>query len=542
MMNRSDAGQLQYFRSPVDGRLHPYAVCATDAGPEPKPLLIEVSPGAMSDLPGAVGLTEEMAAIAADSGRSCVVLRPTGRGPGSVYQNYGEVDVLEAIDHVAGHHAIDRDRISITGASMGGAAVWYLVSHYPDLFAAAAPFCGYCDYRLWEKPGGLSFHMHPWEEASWQSRSAAFLVDNLRHTPLWIVHGEWDRAVGGGVPVAHSRQMAELLAERAFPHTYTEVPATGHDCRTPEIWQRVIPWLLDQRRPESPAHVSLVAHTLRHNRCHWVEIDQLAGNDSPGEVEARRSGDRLTVTTEGVRALSLGPMEAGAAPELVLDGQHLGRLDPGRRQSFRRRPDGAWERGALPPSQKRHECSGPMGDLFFDGLLLVPGTAGSEEEGFFNEWVAGHAAAYFRSRNGGVHRGGIMGQNTVDLPIVRDAELTAEDRDGHNLVLYGTPASNSVMAEFTEHLPVAFEDGAVRLGGRLYRGEGAAVFALFPHPRHPRRYVAVHGGATPDAVCWGSHLDMQLLPDYLVYAGGEVLDWGFWDNDWSSIQPVMKSR
>ena len=176
-----------------------------------------------------------------------------------------------------------------------------------------------------------------------------------------------------------------------------------------------------------------------------------------------------------------------------------------------------------------------MGDLFFDGLLLVPGTTGSEGEGFFNEWVAGHAAAYFRSRNGGVHRGGIMGQNTVDLPIVRDADLTAEDRDGHNLLLYGTPASNSVMAEFAEHLPVAFEDGGVRLAGHLYQGDGAAVFALFPHPRNRGRYVAVHGGATPDAVCWGSHLDMQLLPDYLVYAGGEVLDWGFWDNDWRAM-------
>jgi hypothetical protein len=32
-------------------------------------------------------------------------------------------------------------------------------------------------------------------------------------------------------------------------------------------------------------------------------------------------------------------------------------------------------------------------------------------------------------------------------------------------------------------------------------------------------YVAVHGGATPDAVTWGSHLDMQLLPDYIAYNG-----------------------
>ncbi|MCE2450286.1 MAG: prolyl oligopeptidase family serine peptidase [Candidatus Latescibacteria bacterium] len=93
-----------------------------------------------------------MAAIAAAGGHSCVVLRPTGRGPGSVYQNYGEVDVLEAIEHVAAHYAIDRARISITGSSMGGAAVWYLTSHYPDLFAAAAPFCGYCDYRRPDLP------------------------------------------------------------------------------------------------------------------------------------------------------------------------------------------------------------------------------------------------------------------------------------------------------------------------------------------------------------------------------------------------------
>ena len=131
-------GQVQYFRSPVDGQLYPCAVCATDEGAEPKPLLIELSPGAFDNLSGAVALSEEIAAIAARKGRSCIALRPTGRGGGSVYQNYGEIDVLEAIEHVAAHYPIDRDRISISGASMGGAAVWYMISHYPDLFSAIA--------------------------------------------------------------------------------------------------------------------------------------------------------------------------------------------------------------------------------------------------------------------------------------------------------------------------------------------------------------------------------------------------------------------
>ena len=37
---------------------------------------------------------------------------------------------------------------------------------------------------------------------------------------------------------------------------------------------------------------------------------------------------------------------------------------------------------------------------------------------------------------------------------------------------------------------------------------------------------------TPDATIDGSHLAMALLPDYIVYDGPEVLEWGFFNNDW----------
>ena len=57
--------------------------------------------------------------LATEHGEPCVALRPTGRGPGSVYQNYGEVDVLEAIEHVASLYAIDRGGITITRRRWG---------------------------------------------------------------------------------------------------------------------------------------------------------------------------------------------------------------------------------------------------------------------------------------------------------------------------------------------------------------------------------------------------------------------------------------
>lgn len=527
-------GQLEYYRSRTDDRLHPYAICATDVDDEPKPLLLEVSPGAIADLPRAVQTTETLAAIAAGIGQPCVVLRPTGRGPGSLYQNYGEVDVLEAIAAVRQRYAIDPERITITGSSMGGAATWYLISHYPDLFAGAVPRCGYCDYRLWEKPGGLTFPMHPWEEPSWQSRSAALLVENLAHTPVWMVHGEWDRAVGGGVPVEHSRQMARLMGDAGYTCRYTEAPKTGHHfpLEDSDFWREILGWLLQCRKERGPGRVSLAGYSLRHHSSYWLSLQQLDRYGERALLEAEIEGDALTVTAGNVRQFAVGPLPKDEPVTLVVDGEPVGVAGDGV-TSVRRDEAGAWRlAGEVAAGEKRPGCSGPIGDLFHDGTVLVAGTSGSEEATFQNRWVAGDAARYFRSRNGGVHRGGIPGENHVDLPVLDDVDVDDETVGCRNLLLYGTADSNHLLRRYADDIPVVFGDGVLELAGQRYEGERVAAIAVFPHPVHPGRYAAVHGGVTADAICWGSHLDMQLLPDYLVYDGGRLLDWGFWGNDW----------
>ncbi|MHC4582225.1 MAG: carboxylesterase family protein [Planctomycetota bacterium] len=532
---RSLSGEVKHYVSQMDGKRRPYAVCTTGTSDEPRPMIVEVSPGGTS-LQRAVQLTENMAAIGAKHGRPCIVVRPTGRGPGSVNQNYGEVDTLEAIEDAITRYNADRDRITITGGSMGGAATWYLISHNPDLFAAGAPFCGYCDYRLWEKPGGLTFHMHPWEEPSWQARSAVLLIENFEHTPLWIVHGQWDRSVGGGVSVEQSRRMARLLSEKGFSCQYTEVPETGHGCRTPEIWEKAILWLLEQKKERSPNHVCLVTFELRHSRSYWVTIDQFEDYAQRTKLDARRIDDRsVAVTTENVRIFSIGPIEDAKSVQVSVEGQQVAEVDLTRPVQFRREEDGAWRLGQFDMSrEKHHGCSGPIGDLFHENVILVPGTAGSDEETFFLGNIAGNARRFFRQRNGGVHRGGIMGENNVDLPVILDSQLSDKDRVQNNLLLYGTYSTNSVLKRFENRLPLAFQEDSITVADKTFRGEKVSIFAVFPHPEHSDRYVAVHGGIAPDAITWGSHLDMQLLPDYIAYNGGKLLGWGFWDNQWQA--------
>ena len=119
-----------------------------------------VGPGISEKIPedkklgGRMRIVEQFVDVANRLKLSCVVMHATVRGPGSRCQDYGEIDVLEASEDCCRKYPIDRDRISIHGHSMRGAAVFYLVSHYPDMLSSAVPTAGYCDYRLWEKPGG----------------------------------------------------------------------------------------------------------------------------------------------------------------------------------------------------------------------------------------------------------------------------------------------------------------------------------------------------------------------------------------------------
>jgi pimeloyl-ACP methyl ester carboxylesterase len=117
------------------------------------PLIVELEPGSILDLDATL---EDGRRYLEMLDEPAVWLRPGGRGPGTVFQGYGEIDVFEAIEAAKTRYPIDDDRISLFGFSMGGAGVWYLGSHRPDKFAAVAPLGGYNDYRLWRRPGGMT--------------------------------------------------------------------------------------------------------------------------------------------------------------------------------------------------------------------------------------------------------------------------------------------------------------------------------------------------------------------------------------------------
>jgi len=154
--------------------------------------------------------------------------------------------------------------------------------------------------------------------------------------------------------------------------------------------------------------------------------------------------------------------------------------------------------------------------------------------------MAAHIPYYFRSRNGGVHRGSFHGENSYELQIVDDDKISDQHLRSANLILWGTDQSNSVLAKLIDDLPLSFESDGLTLGGKKFEGETVGLAACFPSPLNTERYVVVIGGISPESITNATHLNLQLLPDYLVWDGDQVLAFGDFDGSWRQIDRVLR--
>src|ERR1035437_4969888 len=128
-------------------------------------------------------------------------------------------DTLNALlDAVIHKYRVDKDRVCLTGASMGGSGTWRLAAAHPEKFAAIVPICGRGDPADAQK---------------------------LVRLPIWVFHGAKD-PVGRS---ASDQAMVEAITAAGGNVKFTIYPDAGHDAWTetysnPELYE----WLLQQKR------------------------------------------------------------------------------------------------------------------------------------------------------------------------------------------------------------------------------------------------------------------------------------------------------
>ncbi|MFZ2322510.1 MAG: prolyl oligopeptidase family serine peptidase [Ignavibacteriaceae bacterium] len=130
---------------------------------------------------------------------------------------FWSTDILSALlDEIEANYRVDKNRIYVTGLSLGGNGTWSLALAEPHRFAAIAPVCG------------------------WSVLSVACTI---KHLPIWVFHGAKDTVV----PISASEQMVERLKSCGSNVKFTVYPEATHDSWT-ETYnnEELYKWFLEQ--------------------------------------------------------------------------------------------------------------------------------------------------------------------------------------------------------------------------------------------------------------------------------------------------------
>ncbi len=165
---------------------------------------------------------------------------PASPGKGLFWEGLAAEIALMSLEQTMKEFPADPDRVYLAGLSMGGRGVWSLAYRDPARFAALAPICGWV-----LDPDDLKVlsPVVPVSDAGADPLSA--FAQKLRHTPVWVFHGEMDDIV----PVERSREVVRALEAVGAPCRYTEYPGLGHNCWDATFASKGFQqWLFAQRR------------------------------------------------------------------------------------------------------------------------------------------------------------------------------------------------------------------------------------------------------------------------------------------------------
>lgn len=452
----------------------------------------------------------------------------------------GEVDLFEALDNVKAQYPIDDNRIVIRGFSMGGASVWHFAAHYGGQWAAAAPGAGFS-----ESADFLKVYQNEatkptwWEEKLYHMYDATDYAANFYNCPTVAYSGEIDRQMQA------ARMMEKALEPEGMTLKHVIGPGTPHryhpDSKV-EI-NRIVDALAERGRDPYPRKLRFTTFTLAYNQMKWVTIDAMQEHWNRARLDAEVLNEStIQVKTDNVTAFTLNfgpagaPFAPDAKPTVIINSQKMTAPGPGTDgswlASFRKNGE-KWTSGSLESGiRKKHGLQGPIDDAFMSSFVFVKpsGAAANPAVAKWAESEQAHAIREWRRQFRG------------EAQVRQDGEISDADIASSNLVLWGDPSSNKVLARIADKLPVKWTGSDIVAGSERYPAATHVPIMIYPNPLNPEKYVVLNSGFTYREYDYLNNArQISKLPDWAVVDitvapderwPGKVRSAGFFGEKW----------
>ncbi|MBY0514104.1 MAG: hypothetical protein K2P78_09365 [Gemmataceae bacterium] len=491
MLWRKPAGKwiVRAYRSRLDSSIQPYALfLPRDYGKDlqkrwPFEIILH---GRDSALTEAKFIATHQGPRAGSENLDRVILEVYGRG-NNAYRWAGEEDVFEAFSRASfvfnggkfGGSLADEKRIILRGFSMGGAGAWHIGLHHPDEFCVIGPGAGFTTTHGYVN--GMPAKLPEYQEKCLHVYDAVDYAENAFNVPVVAYSGEIDPQKKAADNIQNA------LKGFKGPLRFTHLVAPGLEHQMPAEWQAKAEAeyrkYVDKGRDPNPERIRFVTYTSRYCRCDWMEIWGLEKQYDKTVVDARRDGNKFTVSTTNVHELVLTPAEEGPV-EVSLDGQvfKLDRDDMAGPWFFKFR--GAWvhRSGAirewkalaeLSKPRKLHRRSGPIDEAFTTDFWVIPPTDPGwhqTTDNYSQATLDQFAKLWDRYFRGALPSG----------PQVQ-GRMTPFGGAPTNLVLFGDPASNPKIAEVLPDLPIVWTKDKLVVNGVEYDPKIHVPVMIYPY-------------------------------------------------------------
>src|SRR5262249_4544774 len=252
----------------------------------------------------------------------------------------------------------------------------------------------------------------------------------------------------------------------------------------------------------------------------------------------------IKVSTTGITRLTFmmprgtKAFSADANVTVEIDGTKLsaGRAESGKLFSVGLRKEGnLWQiendDGPRLRLDKEPGLQGPIDDAFLSRFIMVKptGTPMNDAVGKWADTEMKHAITHWRQQFRG------------EAIVKTDSEI-AEDDFRSNLVLWGDPSSNAILAKIADKLPVKWTKDSVILGAKAFAADTNVPVFICRNPLNMSKYVVINSGFTFREYDYLNNArQVPKLPDYAVIdatspmtsrAPGKIVAAGFFDEGW----------